>query len=493
MENDLANVQKLVDRSREPDGFLYFSDRILGWKPYPNAVNDKIASTQQLIAEAITREYRVAIKGATSTGKDEICARIALWFFFTFAPAKVIITGPTNRQVLDISFNYVRKAYKNARIPLGPEPMKTKIELSEDWFMTAFKPKEDLKEIGTTGGSTITGFHGENVLVIISEAQGFPPKLWEGLETLMSAPNARMIVAGNPTTTSGNFYNCFSRERDQWATFTMRADESPYVARKWLTIRKKKWGVDSPLYAAYVLGEFPREGSDVMIPLASIEAAVEREFEKDKRLKEKSLGVDVARFGNDDTVLSTLLDSVVSFESFQGQDTMRTAGCVQRTAKNEGIADECVLIDDTGVGGGVTDACRENDVMVVAVNFGARAFDSDQFDDVRSEMYWGIREALAEGTLSLPRDDELIQDLSDVRYKITSKGKIRMESKSDRKKRTGRSPDKGDAVALSVYARPKPGSDDVVTHDARKQNSPLLASISRAKGAFSKRHTPSRL
>jgi hypothetical protein len=105
-----------------------------------------------------------------------------------------------------------------------------------------------------------------------------------------------------------------------------------------------------------------------------------------------------------------------------------------------------------GIGAGVADRLREEGLPVYEVNVAERARDAERFDDLRSELWWRVREWLESGEARLPRDGELLAELSTIRYELTSAGRVRVEAKRDRKRRGLSSPDRADALMMTFAA-----------------------------------------
>ena len=111
-----------------------------------------------------------------------------------------------------------------------------------------------------------------------------------------------------------------------------------------------------------------------------------------------------------------------------------------------------IFVDVVGLGAGVADRLREQNFFVHPVNVAERALDAERFDDLRSELWWRVRDWLESGEAKLPDDPELVAQLSTVKYGVTSGGRIRIESKRERKQRGLRSPDRGDALMMTFAA-----------------------------------------
>jgi hypothetical protein len=168
--------------------------------------------------------------------------------------------------------------------------------------------------------------------------------------------------------------------------------------------------------------------------------------------------VDVARFGNDLTVFCWRKgDVVLGLDSLRGQDTMETAGRVARAVNEGRVRPENVHIDDSGVGGGVTDRLREQGMDVHACVAAAKAIDAERYENQRAEMFFTLRDllnpAIEDGALKLAQfedRDELVNELAVIQYGTSSRGRLKIEDKAEiKKKRDGRSPDRADALALT--------------------------------------------
>ena len=217
---------------------------------------------------------------------------------------------------------------------------------------------------------------------------------------------------------------------------------------KWAEMIGDQRGVSSAEYQSRVLGEFPEEADDTLIAMRLIEAAVGREFEVVSD-DEAVMGVDVARFGNNQTVAVVRRgSSVVDMLSFGRSDLMNTTGRVIDLARRHDV--KRMHVDVVGLGAGVVDRARElNSVQTIGVNGGSKASDSEKHLNLRAEMYDGLRQRFADGDISIPDDPELISQLASLTFSYTSRGQLQIESK-DRIRSSGRqSPDKADALALA--------------------------------------------
>ncbi len=199
------------------------------------------------------------------------------------------------------------------------------------------------------------------------------------------------------------------------------------------------------LFRARVQGEFPSADDDSLIPLRWIEAASRRTLPKNSH---RRMAADIARFGDDKTVIGIRHGPVITkLLPFHGLDTTAIAGHINRLAYE--VHPEAIAVDSIGIGAGVVDRLYETGTEgVEAINVSLPAYDPERFLNRRAELYWGLRDRFRIGDIDIPDNDLLIEELSQIRYQITSRGQIRIESKDEIKKRLGRSPDYADTVAL---------------------------------------------
>lgn len=430
---DLAIIRQVTASPR------YFIEEILG---------ETLDAQQIPLVEEFPYHRKIAVKSGHSGGKDFLAARLALWYKIVHQPSIVVTTGPTDRQVQHIVWGEIRAAYRKSRYPLGGYLMPIESLLrdpeNEKNYMIGFTARDD---------SSFQGLHSENVLVVVTEAQGIDPRIWPGIESLLSAPNAKLLLIGNAIfVPESPFYAAFTSQRGQYANFTLDSRKSSYCSKEYIEDIRQTYSEGSPMWQARVEGIFPTDIADTLIPLGWIERAQEA-FKADETPIEvsSSLGCDIARQGSDHTVFYEGKGEVFRcVHDVQGQDLMQTVGEIAKRI-NGGILARRVRIDDTGVGGGVSDRLRELGHQIVAINFGKNSTDETIYRGSRSEMFWGLRERFREGRIKIsPQDSRLARDLSVLKSRMTSKGQILLEEKSRARERLGYSPDRADALALAA-------------------------------------------
>lgn len=412
---------------------------------------------------------KTVVPSCVSSGKSFIAGCIIPWFLDTHYPARVFTIAPTERQLEINLWGEFSRVYSRSRIPLGGRPLTLDwVRQPKVWYAKGFAPKDALNAFGV---------HGPNDLFIFDDAQGIDPSVFDAFENAFAGGHAKALLLCNPVMTSGLVYDAITKDRGEYNVITIDAFKTPNVVAgrevvPGLITKEKveqwvqKYGFNSNFVRSKVRGLPPLQEADTLISLEWLELARTREVAQNAR--PYVMGVDVARFGDDKTVIGVSMDRqyVPQQEGWeqQGADTMETSGRVIRVAK-EINADEA-FIDVIGVGAGVVDRVREvaeekkMRLSVIGVNVAEKANDEDQYANLRSEMWWAARESLNPNNpaaMSLAGcSNDLIGDLSCLKYKVDSSGRIAVEKKEDTKKRLGRSPDHGDAYALAVFRRYTP-------------------------------------
>lgn len=419
----------------------YFAEKVLG---------KKLWSKQIEVLESIRDNSHTAVRSGHGVGKSFVSSIAVLWFLYSFRPSKVITTAPTWLQVKSILWSEINKQHRTSLVDLGGEVLQTELKLSSDHFAVGFS---------TDAPERFQGHHSDNVLIIFDEAPGVHSNIWESAEGLMTGRHARWLAIGNPTSPVGNFYNTFTSPL--WHKISISCEDSPnvinnnnefpgLVTRDWIDQRKEEWGENNPIYKSRVLGEFPVEGEDTLIPLSWVERSIDRKIENSDKDK-TFLGVDVARFGSDHTAFVIIKGkNILHIEGYNGRATTETAGkCIELYRR---FSCSNIAIDDTGVGGGVVDILTEQKYPVMPVNFGEKAKDDSRFDNLKTEIFWNLREDFEKSNISIPKNDKLISELPSLKYEMTSRGKMHIVSKDKMRKLGLKSPDYADALVIAHFA-----------------------------------------
>lgn len=392
----------------------------------------------------------VAVKSGQGPGKTTLAAWLIMWFLATRHNAFVPCTAPTSTQLKSVLWRELAKWQERSLI--------------KDWFeLTSYKFSVKGHEskwyaIARTSNKpeSLQGLHEDNMFFVIDEASGIPEEMMEVIHGTLTNEGAYCFMIGNPTTISGTFYNAFHKDKKLWKTFTMNSEKSERVSKEHIQRMRAKYGEHTDVYRVRVLGEFPSGATDSMFGIDEVTKMMNRELPEPTIMK-AIYGVDVARFGDDKTVIARRIGMTIEIlGEYFGKDTMETSGILLNFIKNDlekGFEVYC-NIDDTGVGGGVTDRMRElghagkHNAVINPVNNGSKAFDYDYYANKGSELWGRIKEQ--KDNLKIPNDDDLLVEMTSRKKMMTSSGTLRLESKQDMKKRGLTSPDKTDAISLTM-------------------------------------------
>lgn len=406
----------------------------------------------------------LTVRFGQGVGKTGVEACAALWFLSCFPFPKVVCTARMRQQLHNVLWAEISKwQTKSPILKRILKWTKTKIYMKnyeERWFATART---------ATKPENMQGFHEDNMLFIVDEASGVEDRIMEAIMGTLSGDNNKLLMCGNPTRTSGVFYDSHHKDRDSYKTHKVSCLNSPRTSKENIAMLKRKYGEGSDVWRVRVEGEFPRGEADTFI---SLEAA---EFAKDqvkvKQIGAKlTVGVDVARFGDDESSIYGQIGGKLAKSQFHHkQDTMATTGWVLRLIddikeEHKDIDEVGIRIDDSGIGGAVTDRLNEINIeqnlgytIIPVINNGKS--EDDHYGNRGSELWGQIKEMLEQnisnymlgipGVLELPDDEKLIAQLTTRKWRMGSNGKIYLERKEDMKKRGLQSPDRADGFVLA--------------------------------------------
>lgn len=439
-------------------------------------------SKQRDIINAVVEYRKVAVKSGHGVGKTFLAAGITLYLAYVWH-ATGMTTAPTFRQVRRALWGEIHYQYNRARTPLGGKMNQVSLDLGDKWFVEGFATDKPM--------DNITGIHEENIFVIVDEAGGVVPTTFEALDALLTSESTFVLYIGNPVDPTGAFADVF-KPGSGFKQFTLSCYDSPNVkhdriiypkltVKKWVDDKVKKWGPDSNLFRVRVLGEFPEESKDTLIPIRYIEKALEKGregvFQADSIY---AFGLDVARQGSDNTTYGIRYRSGLFkvHETTQKKRETETSGKMidiynelipdykyrnlnklEKSVKGVEAKEEDAFfppinVDDIGVGGGVTDILVEEEYPVNGVNVGEPPDPSEPdeaklFLNKRAQYYWNLKK-LFESELVAIDDDELAFELSKIKIAFLRSGKIKIIDKDIIKKELGgRSPDKAECMMLA--------------------------------------------
>ena len=296
---------------------LLFVTDVLGAKPEP---------WQAAALEAVGKHDRVSIRSGHGVGKTTLEAWLILWFLLTRQNCKVPVAANSQDQLRDTIWPEIGKWHRQL-----PDALKAMIDVQAERVVVVHDPEGAFavrRTASKDNPEALQGFHAEHLLFLIDEASGIDDIVFEVGMGALSTPGAKVVMAGNPTRTSGFFYDTHHLLRDRWHTMHVNCLDVPR-AQGHIEDIKAKYGEASNAYRVRVLGEFPTADDETVIPLELVMSAVDRSVSSLEYYP--VWGVDIARFGDDRTAIAKrqanrLLEPI---KHWSGTDLMVTAGKIK--------------------------------------------------------------------------------------------------------------------------------------------------------------------
>lgn len=470
--------------------YSYFADKPVDF--INNVLGNFLWSKQVEVVEAVRDYRRVAVHSCHSTGKSFIAGRIVTWFVTTGGVGDTIVvtTAPTMRQVKAILWKEIRRAVKAGELPgdLNLTEWKVNDELvafgqkPSDWDPTAFQ-----------------GIHALRVLVILDEAAGVPETIWDASSSLVSNEQSRILAIGNPDDPTSKFARV-CRPGSGWHVIHVGWEHTPnhpdsdeevpdllrqlLISQTWVDEVAKDWGEESPKYISKVLGLFPEDASDGVVPLSLLmRCATAREYPPGD-LFPVELGVDVGAGGDETNIRERRGRMVGRVWRGHSPDTMVSAELVLNVIIETGATS--VKVDVIGIGKGLTDRLKQwgrqgrHTAEIHGVNVGEGAISPTEYQNLRCQIWWDIGRGLSQdmiwdfsGLEEADRDTLFGQLVAVKQRPPDGSGRNRIEPKAETKKVIGRSPDDADALLLAYYVPPVDIPEGYVTTAEPVQISPV--------------------
>lgn len=417
----------------------------------------KHATWQRDVGHSLERNKRTCVSSGHGIGKTGFGADAIHWFIATRPHPAIVATANTETQLQTKLWRELSKINQTAE--------------NSDWFdwktksFTMFKdPTQRAEAIAWSADNpeAFAGTHEEHVLGLFDEASAIERIIFNVFSGAMTTAGARWLLLGNPTRNEGFFYDtCHGKLKARrtgdlgdglWNSFVIPSWDSPFVDPQWVEDMRKQHGEESDEFRVRVAGLPPRFDAEQYIPREHVDAAMEREVDMFERWP-LILGCDVGR--GDRSVIVARRGRVVlpKVEILQGE---RTTDFARRIAEEinwyrdeEGLTAQ-VIIEELGMGVGVVETLQDMGYAenTWGVNTGTKAYEPDLYLNLRCEMY-GMAKDWLEGNVMLPNTPELMEDLVVLKRKPSANGKLRLETKDEMRRRGVRSPDVGDAFALT--------------------------------------------
>lgn len=473
----------LASFSDDPLGFVYFAfpwgqegtdlEHLAG--PY----QWQIDILTQLSAGLLTvdQAIRLARTSGHGIGKSALVSWIILWAISTFEDTKGVVTANTENQLKTKTWAELAKWH---RLFIGADlfEMAATALYSKD-------PKHertwriDMVPWSERNTEAFAGLHnkGKRIIVVYDEASAIPDVIWEVTEGALTDLGTQIIwaVFGNPTRNKGRFRECFAGGKfaHRWLSAAIDSRTVPGTNIKQFAEWVADYGLDSDFVRVRVRGIFPRADvvSFIGYELATLAAS--------RALPEYSpsfpnpapviLGVDVARFGDDATV-------IFARQGLDGRSRppviMRNTDLMTQATRISQVFQQyhavCIMVDVGGVGGGLVDRLRQLQLPVWEVDFGSsptgeNVDPSTNYYNKRAEIWGATKKWLEQGCIpsSVPGQEvTLVDELTAPTFSYAGDDmQIQLERKKDMRSRRVPSPNIADALACtfaySVYVPPE--------------------------------------
>lgn len=454
-------------------------------------------SKQQEVGHAFIKNPRVMVKSGNGSGKSRQVGEIISWAIAVHEIGEVlcICSAPTLRQVEEVTFSYLGQNYQTAKsngfaLPgtIGDALKWTYRDSPRSKAQTlvlGMKPS-DRDTVSTFQGIRAQGIAGEleipgKTWVLLDEAGGVPSDLFVAAESVTTGGGVdgnKIGGIGNPDRLGTEFHSIFTdpKKAQDWSLHTISVFDLPTVTGEvvypgepekqakmlksgmndmaWIEHKQRAWGIESARYQSKVLGQFPDADDRSFFSQTAIDRAKNTEIMLDRE-QYSSLGVDVARFGEDDSMAYLNVGGHIRIkDKWSKATTNQSASTIHRLAVEEGAHQ--VVIDAAGLGAGIADQVEAmsdtsaSRYMLIKTLGAYASPDPTRYLNARAYWYDKFREAMMFEQIDLdPSDEQLMGELLIIQFDYTPKGQIKIESKQDMAKRGIKSPDAIDAVIYS--------------------------------------------
>lgn len=414
------------------------------------------------------REIRIALQACAGPGKSAVLAWLGWWALSCFGEVghhpngiAISMTGDNLRDGLwkELAVWQSKSPFLMAAFVWQKERIFAK-DHPNTWFLAArtWSKSSDQESLGRV----LSGLHSKYIFYLIDESGSMPPAILRSAEQGLSNCAWGMIAtAGNPTDHASLLHFAVADQAELWDVVRITGDpedpnRSPRIDVDWAREQIHQYGRDNPWVMAFILGQFPPSSLNVLLSSDEVRAAIERELPDDSYSNvQKRLGIDVARFGDDRTVIFPR-QGLKAFKPVEMRGARTTEIAARVAIAKSRWHSEMEFIDDTGGwAGGVIDQCILAKISLVPVSFSGKASDPRYFN-LRSEMYFQAAEWVKRGA-ELPNVPGLVKEATAAQYWFEN-GKLRVEEKEQIKKRLGFSPDYWDALLTTFSVPDMPAS-----------------------------------
>lgn len=434
-------------------------------------------SKQVEIADSYIHNTRTAVKSANGTGKSWLVSDLICHFVSVHEPgeALALVTAPTLGQVADVLFAYLKSNY-GLSVENGT-PLLGRIREDLEWkYDGPYGSQLMVKGLKPSDRDAVGSFQGRRrarTAVFLDEAGAVHPDLYTAMEAVTTGADSRIVAIGNPDNAVSEFHRLYSDEKyaSDWERFTISAFDLPtftgekvysdpvkqhallnsgMTTPEWVDQKRRAWGEGSARWQSKVMGEFPDYGDNSFFPMTTINDAFNTDI-PDTGFEPVILGVDVARMGQDETVIYQNCGGRIRFVDAWGKtDNVENAKRVHKRAEELGAVE--VRIDAAGTGSGTFDILNNQptNYTLIGILGANRSPDTNQWAQARSWHYDQFREGMNKGTIDLDESDGKLKDeLISQTYRFSQRNALQITPKDEMKKAGLSSPDYLDAAIYS--------------------------------------------
>lgn len=434
--------------------------------------------------KSAVKPLRFAVASGHGVSKTHTTGLLVWWIMCTRPHCKGTVTAATMQQLQSKSWAQIAAMKKYCimgelfEITTGKTSMRLySKEAPDSWFVQGQASVEEKSE-------AFAGQHaaGSTSFFILDEASGIPDKIFEVAEGGLTDGEPMIFLFGNPTRSSGGFYDAFHTDADRWNLYKIDSRTCQLPNKEAIKEWEEQFGEDSDFFKVRVRGEFPDNASVQFVPTSYVENAMAREAPglEGNNFKRAVIGLDIARFGDDATVMVTRVGrdaKSIPWKEFRKLDGRGVGMAVQAhcdylldTLKFREVR---IYFDRAGAGTSVWDyfqyELNDSRVRYYPIDFGSKASDAKTYANKRVEMWGRMREWLKEG--AIPRSADVMTQMIAPEFYFNDRQQIVLERKSDIKDRIGMSPDAVDSLCLTFADAnaDKVGSDIMPSVSRRRQ------------------------
>jgi hypothetical protein len=430
---------------------------------------------------------QMARRSGHGIGKSAFVGMMVDWALSTMARTRGVVTAMTEPQLRTKTWSEMAKWHSmslaqhlfevQGRSIIAKGVDKSGQELGRVWRVDAIP-------WSVHAPSSFAGLHnlGRRILLIYDEASEIHNEIWRVSRGALTDVDTQIIwiAMGNPTQTSGEFFDCFQSK--EWSSKTIDSRTSRFSNKALIAQWEAEYGVDSDFFRVRVRGLPPRSGVSNFIPIDTVREARRRELNRNLWISlPKRMSIDPARFGDDSSVITVRQgQKVLRQYCYSGLDGPDLASRATTEVWHEHRDITGCAVDAIGIGSSCCDALRRVDGFpLIEVNVAQPAGDDATYNNMRAELWGRMRRWLE--TAEIPDDQELEDQLCSLQYGFDGKSRIQLEAKRDLKNRGYPSPDKADSLALTFY-------EDIVRQISKGRRAIALPTRTRQVNVWGRRN-----